>query len=99
MGAMGGEWSQYNRDATRSRGLSGSADLVVRPGSTAEVAAVMALCYELDVPLIPRGGGTGLAGGAVPLVWAEWHGLGGGGWCARWSGCARCANWSRRCGG
>jgi glycolate dehydrogenase FAD-linked subunit len=63
-----GEWSRYNHDATRSRGLSGSADLVVRPGSTAEVAAVMALCYELEVPLIPRGGGTGLAGGAVPLV-------------------------------
>ena len=80
MGAMGGEWSQYNRDATRSRGLSGSADLVVRPGSTAEVAAVMALCYERDVPLIPRGGGTGLAGGAVPLVWdGVGIGLGGGG--------------------
>jgi glycolate oxidase subunit GlcD len=63
----GGEWSQYNHDATRSRGLSGRADLVVRPGSTAEVAAVMALCYEREVPLIPRGGGTGLAGGAVPL--------------------------------
>ncbi len=66
-GTIGGEWSQYNHDATRSRGLSGSADLVVRPGSTAEVAAVMALCYERDLPLIPRGGGTGLAGGAVPL--------------------------------
>jgi glycolate oxidase subunit GlcD len=66
-GASGGEWSQYSHDATRSRGLSGGADLVVRPGSTAEVAAVMALCYERDVPLIPRGGGTGLAGGAVPL--------------------------------
>ncbi len=64
---MGGEWGQYNHDATRGRGLGGSADLVVRPGSTAEVAAVMALCYERDVPLIPRGGGTGLAGGAVPL--------------------------------
>jgi glycolate oxidase subunit GlcD len=59
--------SPYDHDATRSRGLSGRADLVVRPGSTAEVAAVVALCYERDVPLIPRGGGTGLAGGAVPL--------------------------------
>lgn len=66
-GGMGGEWGQYNHDATRSRGLIGSADLVVRPGSTTEVAAVLALCYERDVPLIPRGGGTGLAGGAVPL--------------------------------
>jgi glycolate oxidase subunit GlcD len=65
-GKLGG-WASYNHDATRSRGVSGRADLVVRPGSTAEVAAVVALCYERDVPLIPRGGGTGLAGGAVPL--------------------------------
>jgi glycolate dehydrogenase FAD-linked subunit len=57
----------YGHDATSMRGLSGQADLVVRPGSTAEVAAVLGLCYERDVPLIPRGGGTGLAGGAVPL--------------------------------
>jgi glycolate oxidase subunit GlcD len=59
--------SPYDHDATRARGLTGHADLVVRPGCTAEVAAVLALCYERDVPLIPRGGGTGLAGGAVPL--------------------------------
>jgi glycolate oxidase subunit GlcD len=65
-GGLGG-WASYMHDATRTRGLYGHADLVVRPGSTAEVAAVMALCYEHDVPLIPRGGGTGLAGGAVPL--------------------------------
>ncbi len=64
----GGAWAPYNHDATRSRGLGGHADLVVRPASTAEVAAVMALCYEREVPLIPRGGGTGLAGGAVPLA-------------------------------
>ena len=57
----------YDHDATRGRGVCGHADLVVRPGNAAEVAAVMALCYERDVPLIPRGGGTGLAGGAVPL--------------------------------
>ncbi len=62
-----GRLSPYDHDATRSRGLHGRADLVVRPGSTAEVAAVVALCYERDVPLVPRGGGTGLAGGAVPL--------------------------------
>jgi glycolate oxidase subunit GlcD len=66
-GGQSGRHSPYDHDATRSRGLSGHADLVVRPGSTAEVAGVMALCYERDVPLIPRGGGTGLAGGAVPL--------------------------------
>jgi FAD/FMN-containing dehydrogenase len=31
------------------------------------VAAVLGCCYARDVPLIPRGGGTGLAGGAVAL--------------------------------
>ena len=36
------------------------------PESAEEVAAVLAWCYEHDVPLVPRGGGTGYAGGAVP---------------------------------
>jgi glycolate oxidase subunit GlcD len=59
--------AHYDHDATSVRGLRGRADLVVRPGSAAEVVAVLAHCYEHDVPLIPRGGGTGLAGGAVAL--------------------------------
>ena len=58
--------SPYNRDAARRRGLSGAADAVVLPGSAQEVADVLAWCYEHDVPLVPRGGGTGLTGGAVP---------------------------------
>jgi glycolate oxidase subunit GlcD len=60
--------AHYGHDATSARGLRGRADLVVRPGSAAEVAAVLACCYEHEVPLIARGGGTGLAGGAVPLA-------------------------------
>jgi glycolate oxidase subunit GlcD len=59
--------SPYNHDATRVRALQGRADAVVRPGSTAEVAAVLSWCYERDIPIIPRGGGTGLAGGAVAV--------------------------------
>ncbi len=59
--------AHYGHDATSARGLRGLADLIVRPGSAAEVAAVLGRCYEREVPLIPRGGGTGLAGGAVPL--------------------------------
>jgi glycolate oxidase subunit GlcD len=66
-GAPEGKYSPYDHDATRTRGLRGHADLVVLPGTTAEVAAVLAHCYEHDVPIVPRGGGTGLAGGAVPL--------------------------------
>jgi glycolate oxidase subunit GlcD len=49
------------------RGVEGTADAVVMPSTVDEVAAVMRWCYEHDVPLTPRGGGTGLAGGAVPV--------------------------------
>jgi len=49
------------------RGVHGTADAVVLPATTEEVAAVMRWCYEHDVPLTARGGGTGLAGGAIPV--------------------------------
>ncbi|GAB3301636.1 FAD-binding oxidoreductase [Parasphingorhabdus pacifica] len=45
---------------------SGTATAVVRPGNTAEVAAVVALCREAGVAVVPQGGNTGLCGGAVP---------------------------------
>ena len=60
--------SPYNTDATGRRGIVGRADAVVLPGSPSEAAAVMRWCYEHDVPLVPRGGGTGLTGGAVPNI-------------------------------
>jgi glycolate oxidase len=43
------------------------ADVVVFPASTHEVADVVRLCGEHRVPIVPRGGGTGYTGGAVPL--------------------------------
>jgi glycolate oxidase subunit GlcD len=49
------------------RGVQGTADAVVLPSTADEVAAVMRWCYENDVPLTARGGGTGLAGGAIPV--------------------------------
>src|SRR5580704_8823792 len=60
--------SPYNSDLTRRRGVEGVADAVVLPGTAQEVAAVVSWCYAHDVPIVPRGGGTGLTGGAVP-VW------------------------------
>lgn len=45
----------------------GSTPAVVRPGTTDEVAAVLRLCAEFGVPLVPQGGNTGLVGGATPL--------------------------------
>ncbi len=41
---------------------------VVRPGSTAEVAAVVTAAAEAGVPLTARGSGTGLAGGCIPVA-------------------------------
>jgi FAD/FMN-containing dehydrogenase len=45
----------------------GSTPAVVRPGSTDEVAAVVALCRRQGVALVPQGGNTGMVGGSVPL--------------------------------
>ncbi len=42
--------------------------VVVLPRDTAEVAAVMRLCAEMGVKVVPRGGGTSLSGGALPLA-------------------------------
>jgi glycolate oxidase subunit GlcD len=47
--------------------VEGLADAVVLPGGADEVAALVRWCYERDLPLVPRGGGTGLTGGAVPV--------------------------------
>ncbi len=44
----------------------GRAPLVLRPASTAEVAAVMRICHRRRIPVVPQGGNTGMVGGAVP---------------------------------
>jgi len=41
-------------------------EIVVLPGSTDEVAACVRLARELKMPIVPRGAGTGLSGGALP---------------------------------
>lgn len=56
--------SRYSHDASTLSGLCPEA--VVLPERAEEVAAVLRLCYELGVPVTPRGAGTGLTGGAVP---------------------------------
>lgn len=48
---------------------------VVLPRTTAEVAAVLRLCSEMGVPVVPRGAGTSLAGGAMPSADAVVLGL------------------------
>jgi glycolate oxidase len=40
----------------------------VLPRTTAEVSAILRLCHEEGVPVVPRGSGTSLAGGALPTA-------------------------------
>jgi FAD/FMN-containing dehydrogenase len=52
---------------TEERGLfHGQSPLVLRPGSTAEVAAICKLATEHRTALVPQGGNTGLVGGQTP---------------------------------
>jgi FAD/FMN-containing dehydrogenase len=44
----------------------GAAQCVVRPGTTAEVAAVVRACLEAGVAIVPQGGNTSLCGAATP---------------------------------
>jgi glycolate oxidase len=48
---------------------------VVLPRSTAEVAAALRICHDEGVPVVPRGAGTSLAGGAMPSADAVVIGL------------------------
>ena len=52
---------------TERRGLwPGATPLVLRPGSVAEVSAILKLASETGTPVVPQGGNTGLVGGQVP---------------------------------
>ncbi len=42
-------------------------EVVVRPKTAEEVAAIVKVCYEYNIPITPRGAGTGLSGGALPI--------------------------------
>lgn len=55
--------AKYGADALK-RGHA--PDVVVRPADTGEISRIAALCNETRTPLVPRGGGTGYTGGAVP---------------------------------
>ena len=49
------------------RGLwTGQCDLVAKPASVEQVSAVVKICYDHDIPIVPQGGNTGLVGGGVP---------------------------------
>ncbi len=57
--------ADYGHDETED--LVFSPDVVVEPGTTAEVAAVMKFASDEKLPVTPRAAGTGLSGGALPV--------------------------------
>jgi FAD/FMN-containing dehydrogenase len=59
-----GDLSAWEHDWRRR--WFGKALAVVRPASTAEVAAVVKACSAARTPIVPQGGNTGLVGGGVP---------------------------------
>ena len=54
----------YESDGTHDKGMP---DYVTLPGSVDEVAKLVLLANEFNIPIIARGSGTGLSGGAVPI--------------------------------
>jgi len=56
--------AHYCYDATEMRYMP---DVVILPSTTEEVSGVMKLAYDLNIPVTPQGGRTGLSGGALPV--------------------------------
>lgn len=46
--------------------FTGAAAAVVKPGSVEELAAVLRLCHEAGLPVVPQGGNTSLVGASIP---------------------------------
>jgi len=55
----------YSHDETED--LSFIPDIVVKPANAEEISAILKLCNKHKIPVTPRGAGTGLSGGALPV--------------------------------
>ncbi|WP_214070479.1 FAD-binding oxidoreductase [Mucilaginibacter sp. dw_454] len=71
---IGDEWvisdragmEKYSHDETED--LRYYPEVVVKPGNTAEISTLLKLCNRHLIPVTPRGAGTGLSGGALPVM-------------------------------
>ena len=64
-------WSDNKKDFDKylvePRGrFKGKTNLLLRPRTTKEVSTIVKICNKYNLPLVPQGGRTGLAGGIVP---------------------------------
>jgi glycolate oxidase len=57
-------FEKYGRDETEN--LYYAPDVIAKPRTASEIAALLKICNENLIPVTPRGGGTGLTGGALP---------------------------------
>jgi len=55
----------YSHDETEDHSFL--PDVVLKPGTAIEISNIMKVCNENHIAVTPRGGGTGLSGGALPL--------------------------------
>ncbi|NQX41022.1 glycolate oxidase [Pedobacter steynii] len=55
----------YERDQTLN--LNFNFDILIKPASAQEISNIVQLCNQYSLPITPRGGGTGVTGGALPL--------------------------------
>jgi glycolate oxidase len=58
--------ADYAHDETM--GLSSQPDIVIKAENSQQIAEVLKLANQYLVPVVPRGAGTGLSGGAVPIA-------------------------------
>lgn len=57
--------SKYSHDETED--LKFYPEVIVKPRTATEISSIVKLCNEHLIPLTPRGAGTGLSGGALPV--------------------------------
>ncbi len=59
---------QYSHDEIADRKYAQMPEVVVKPASAEEISAIMKLADFYKIPVTPRGAGSGLSGGAVPVL-------------------------------
>jgi len=62
-----GDLEQYSRDEISDPAYASMPDIVVKPANTLEISEILKLANKHLIPVTPRGAGSGLSGGAVPI--------------------------------
>jgi glycolate oxidase len=56
--------AEYGKD--QAMGLQYDFDILVKPASAEQISEILKVCNKHGIPILPRGGGSGVTGGAVP---------------------------------